>query len=244
MKFVYILIFIFFNLNSYSQIIKQNAFLFDYKLQIPVDGKIYDLFGPNSSINLSYFIEHSNNLFLGVEGGYMFSSNVKDTTILNLISTQTGAIIGGDGYYANVNLMQRGFNTHLFLGYAIHPDPKNLSGFYFSSGIGYLQYKIFIDTKNQYIPNLNEDYKKGYDQLSGGISTKISFDYKYYSKKSDIQFTIGLNYQMAYTKQQRAYNYNTMQYNDNKLITDKILGTRIGIIVPLNKRNTEEFFYY
>ena len=55
---------------------------------------------------------------------------------------------------------------------------------------------------------------------------------------------MGLNYQMAYTKPQRTYNYNTMQYNDNKLTIDKILGTRIGIIVPLNKRNTGEFFYY
>ena len=62
----------------------------------------------------------------------MFGSTLKDTNIFNNISTSTGAIIGGDGYYANVNLMQRGWNSFLFGGYAFHFSNKNLSGIYVS----------------------------------------------------------------------------------------------------------------
>ena len=89
----------------------------------------------------------------------MFGSTLKDTNIFNNISTSTGAIIGGDGYYANVNLMQRGWNSLLFGGYAFHSN-KNLSGIYVSQGFGFLEHKIFIDTRNQNIPQLDEEMKK------------------------------------------------------------------------------------
>ena len=98
---------------------------------------------------LSKIPKKENNFFYGIQGNYLFGNNVKDTTIFDNITTSTGAIIGAEGQYANINLMERGFDAHLFIGYALHFNEQNLSGFYFSSGLGFLQHQIFIDTKNQ-----------------------------------------------------------------------------------------------
>jgi len=244
-------------LNVFAQQDRQKAFTFDYNYQIP-KGVLAERFGDNSSITASYFFEKPNNFFYGIEASYMFGNNVKDTNIFDNISTESGAIIGGDGYYANVNLMERGFDSYVFVGYALHAHNsrtlffpylhrlafENLSGIYVSTGIGYLQHKIFIDTKNQNIPQLNEEYKKGYDKLSGGISTKLSIDYKYYSKKGNVQFSIGVNYITGFTKNQREYLFNEMSYTTEEKILDQLIGFKFGVIIPVQRKNQEEFHYY
>ena len=140
--------------------------------------------------------------------------------------------------------MQRGFNSYLFLGKAFHFSKKSLSGIYISQGLGFLQYKLFIDTKNQDIPQLNEEMKKGYDRLTNGISSKFSIDYKYYSKNGRFQLVSGIHYTIANTKHQRAYDFaNNLQYTEIKR-WDKFLGFDIGIIIPISRRNKEEFHYY
>ena len=60
----------------------------------------------------------------------MFGNNVKDSTLFDNISTSTGAIIGDDGHYSNVVLMQRGL-MHIFLWVMLFILKKhNLSGIY------------------------------------------------------------------------------------------------------------------
>ena len=230
-------------LNTNAQENKQSAFSFNYNYQIPI-GDLANTFGNNSAIGSSYFLEKDNNVILGIEGGYIFADEIKNPAIFDNISTSTGAIIGGEGYYANVNVMQRGFYSHLFAGYAFHVSEENLSGIYISQGIGYLQHQIFIDTKNQNVPQLNEDMKKGYDRFSNGLSTKFCVDYKYYHKKGRFQISSGFNYTMAYTKNQRAYDFENNTYYSNERTRDQLLGFKIEIIIPIQRKNNEEFHYY
>ena len=230
-------------LNTNAQGTKQSAFTFNYDYQIPI-GNLANTFKQNSAVGASYFLENNNNITLGIEGSYMFASDIKQSNIFDNISTSNGAIIGGDGYYANINVMQRGFYSHLFAGYAFHVDEDNLSGVYIAQGIGYLQHQIFIDTKNQNVPQLNEEMKKGYDRFSDGFSTKFYIDYKYYHKKGRFQISAGFNYTMAYTKNRRAYDFaNNTYYADEKNL-DQLLGSRIEIIIPIQRKNQEEFHYY
>ena len=104
------------------------------------------------------------------------------TQIFNDISTENGFVIDGNGTYANIILLQEGFSSNLYAGYAFCFDESNPTGIYLSTGIGFLQHRIRIDTKNQYIPHLNNDYKQGYDQLANGFNTNFSIDYIYYAK--------------------------------------------------------------
>ena len=230
-------------LNVNAQENKQSAFTFNYSYQIPT-ANLAKTFGSNSAIGASYFLETINNIFSGVEGNYMFGNNVKDSSLFDNISTSTGSIIDAAGYYANINLLQRGFDAHIFAGYAFHFSENNLSGIYFSQGFGYMQHQIFIDTKNQNIPQLNEEMKKGYDRFSNGFSTKFSADYKYYHKKGKFQISSGVNYTMAYTKIQRAYNFANEERYPNKRRWDQLLGFKLEVIIPIHRKNKEEFHYY
>tara|TARA_B100000427_G_C15480498_1_gene582733 strand:- start:542 stop:1288 length:747 start_codon:yes stop_codon:yes gene_type:complete len=232
---------VFLNINAQEN--KQSAFSFNYNYQIPIKHST-NIYGDNSAIGASYLLENNKNIIFGIECSYMFAANIQDSNIFNNISTSTGAIIGGDGYYANVNPMQRGVNAHLFTGYAFHFKESNLSGIYIYQGVGYLQQQIFIDTKNQNIPQLNEEMKKGYDRLSDGFSTKLSIDYKYYHKKGRLQISSGINYTMAYTKSKRTYNFAENEYYSQKREWVELLGFKIEVIIPIHRKNKEEFHYY
>lgn len=229
--------------NTSAQDNKQSAFTFSYNYQFPF-GSIANTFGNNSAIGTSYFLETSKNYIFGLEGNYIFGSSIIDETIFDNINTSSGSIIGGDGRFANINLMETGFDSYIFGGYCFHFSDKNFSGIYISQGIGYLQYKILIDTKNQNIPQLNEDMKRGYDRFTNGFSTKISIDYKYYHKSGMLQISSGINYAMAYTKVQRSYDFkNNLEYLDSRS-WDQLLGLKFEIIIPINRDNDEKFHYF
>ncbi len=244
MRFILILILLFPSLLSLSQENKQSAFTLNYKYAIP-DNFFANHFGNNSAVNFLFFIEQENNLTFGVDIEYMFSRDVKNRELIfQNISTENGAIIASDGYYANINLMQSGLNTHLLLGYAFHFEKNNLSGIYLSSGIGYIQQKIIIDTKNENIPQLNEDYKKGYDKEHNGLSSKISLDYKYYKPRGYLQFAAGINYTLAQIQYTAPYFFNEMKYTEEEKYWGGLLGFQIGVIIPIATFNQEEFHYY
>tara|TARA_B110000459_G_scaffold85528_1_gene95828 strand:- start:140 stop:871 length:732 start_codon:yes stop_codon:yes gene_type:complete len=228
---------------SFAQQNKQSAIALCYTHQLPI-GNLADQFGDNSSIGFSIFKEKENNLFYGIEVGYLFSNNIRDTSIFDNISTSTGAVIGADGTYSNINLMQRGFDAHAFVGYAYHPKKNNLSGVYISGGVGFLQHQIFIDTKNQNIPQLNEEYKKGYNSLTNGVSTKWEASYKFYSPNGKFQMYAGMNMTIAYTKNKHPYLFDKEEYTPNTGSWDNLLGVNVGIIIPIHRKNEEEFHYY
>jgi len=239
----FIILFSFFSYVTCAQNNKQTAFSFDYNHQFPI-ASLANMFGDNSSVGVSFIHEKENNFFLGAQANYLFGDDVKDSTIFQNIQTTSGGVLAADGTYANINLLQRGFDGYILGGYAYHPNENNLSGIYFSVGVGFLQYKIFIDTKNQNIPQLNEDMKKGYDQLHNGISTKWDVSYRHYSLKSNFQFYIGTNLTAAYTKSVRPYSFNSNKYNDDSHQWDRLLGIHAGIIIPVQRKNEEEFHYY
>ena len=236
--FLFLIIF-----SSSAQRKKQSAFTFEYTYQLPF-GDLSKRFGNNSSVGCSFFSERENNFFYKIQSNYLFGNKVNDSTIFDKIRTSNGALIAADGHYANVNLMQRGYSVILMAGYALHTKKNDLSGLYLSAGIGFLQHQIFIDTKNENIPQLNEEYKKGYDRLTNGLSTKWEANYKYYSPDGNFQIYTGMNITLAYTENKRPYLFDTMEYTTNKRSWDKLLGINMGIIIPVHRKNEEEFHYF
>lgn len=243
MKSILILFLTFLIIKTNGQNHQQSAFTFSYNFQLPF-GELSKKFGSSSSIGSSYFFETSRNYLYGIEANFLFGDNIKVDNIFDNISTSSQNIINAEGQYANINLMQRGVDSYLFSGYVIHTKKNTSNGFYIYQGIGYIQHKIFIDTKNQNIPQLNENMKKGYDNFSNGLSTKFSVDYRYYDRNNKFQISIGINYTIASTKIQREYNFNEeIPYPKNRN-TDMLLGFKVDVIIPVNRKNTEEFHYF
>ena len=49
---------------------------------------------------------------------------------------------------------------------------------------------------------------------------------------------------MAYTKNQRPYDFANQEYYNSVRKWDKLLGCKIEVIIPINRKNEEEFHYY
>lgn len=232
---------LFINLNAQEN--KLSAFLIDYSFQMP-QGILNERFGNNSAIGFSYMLEKTNNIFYGLGVDYMFGGNIKDSMILEMISAENGEIIAADGGFANVLLYERGFNSHAFIGYAFHLKKESKSGIYLSTGLGYLQHKIRIETRNEELPQLSNEYKKGYDRYTNGLSTKTSISYIYISKKGNFQFSLGCEMIYALTKNRRGYLFDQMQYVEDALRKDILIGIRGGILIPIKRKNSGEFHYF
>ena len=240
-----LLTFLFFiiNCSTYAQKKAFNGFLIDYSYQFPI-GILSEKFGNNSNIGINLINKTEDNLFYGFKAGYIFGGKIQDSTIFNNISTENGFVIDGNGTYANIILLQEGFSSNLYAGYAFCFDESNPTGIYLSTGIGFLQHRIRIDTKNQYIPHLNNDYKQGYDQLANGFNTIFSIDYIYYKQNNRLKIFTGIDYSLAFTKDRRVYNFTTQSSNEDKIRYDQLLGIHLGIIIPINRKNEEEFHYF
>lgn len=233
-----------YSISSFAQddTFKNKMILFDYSYQVPITNLAND-FGNNSSLGLCY-LQNNNDLLLGLDANFMFGSNVKDTNILRLISTDDGFLINASGELDEVLLYERGINTHLMIGKSFRFEENNLTGIYMYGGLGYLQHKIRLESNRTSLPQIEGNYLYGYDKFTNGLSTKICVDYMYFNKKNSIKYHIGTEFINAFTKIKRRYNFAQMEEFDQSLKLDQIVGLRFGVIIPINRNNESKFHYY
>ena len=238
---IYLLLFSI-NVLSQEQGFSSKMILFDYSVQMPIT-KMADDFGINSSMGLCY-LNNKNDVLFGIDANFMFGNNVKNDSILRLISTHEGYLINSSGELDEVLLYQRGINTHLLIGKSFRTEEDNLSGLYVYGGVGYLQHKIRLETDRTYLPQLEDDYMKGYDNFTSGLSTKLCVDYMHFDKNTSIKYHVGFEFINAFTSNKRAYNFSDMEEVDNITKLDQLLGFRLGVIIPINRSNQGKFHYF
>ena len=219
------------------------AIMFDYTHQFPF-ADLKENYGDNSSVGINFLKKMENNYLLGIDGSYIFGSKIKKENLFDDITTPNGEIINKDGLFSNVLTYQRGFSTFLNVGKAFLFTQENYSGIYFIAGLGYMQHKIRIQTQEDIIPHLDNDYKKGYDRLSGGVTMKLNANYMHFSKRNNIKFFVGVEFVKGWTRNLRAYNFDQMMFTAEGSRNDIILGVKSGIIIPIFRKNSEEFHYF
>jgi len=213
-----------------------------FAYQVP-GGDIADRFGNNFNVGGTFQWKTKKNWIFGIDGNFIFGDQVKENTILERISTSQGFIIGEGGFYADVFLYERGF---MFQGKAgkifpvIGPNPN--SGLMATLGVGLLQHKIRIEDKGNTAPQLSDEYKKGYDRLTNGISFTEFLGYANFGSHRLVNFQAGFEFTQAFTKSRRDFNFDTMT-RDDKSRFDLLVGIRVAWIIPLYKRTPREYYY-
>jgi hypothetical protein len=205
-----------------------------------------DRYGSNSTIGPGFMLKTATNWLIGAEYNYLFGSNVKNgLDILKGIMTSDGEIISGDGTPTVAALFERGHVIDAKFGKLIPVSRKDKnSGIFFTAGLGYMTHKIRIDVQNNSAPQLNGDYKRGYDRLSGGFMLCQAIGFMYFGQSRLLNFTLSVEAFEGWTKSYRDYYFDTMAPPPAGRNFDFLIGPKITWMIPLRQRTVSEFFYY
>ncbi|HBS87566.1 MAG: hypothetical protein A2W91_00130 [Bacteroidetes bacterium GWF2_38_335] len=218
-------------------------FTIDYSIQIP-RGSINERYDANSTIGASFRVKLKSNLMLGFRGQYLFGGKVNDSTLFQHILPSGGRFINIFGEEASVIVSERGFYFAGEIGKVIpvFKHGKN-SGILLQATAGLLQYKTRIDNDGNNVPQILNDYKKGYDRLTNGLCISEFVGYQYIGKSQIANFYFGFEFYQAWTQCRRNINFDVMAPDTEKK-KDYLYSFRVGWIIPLYKRSVDNVYYY
>lgn len=214
-----------------------------YAYQIP-GGNLTERFGHNSTIAPGIIYKDQKNWMYILEMNFIFGNDVKNAdSIIDGLTTEDGFVIGLDGTYTNIRPMERGFTLFakvgkVFPAFNINPN----SGLFFNVGMGYIQHKIKWDVEGNNAPQLDGDYKKGYDRFTEGFTLTQSFGLFYMADTRILNFNVSAEAVEAFTKTKR-YNFDTFKGEPNNRI-DLYFGLKVSWMIPLYGRAPKAMYYY
>ncbi len=228
--------------NLKDSIISTSLIQATYSFQIP-GNDLSERFLSDNAIGLGYLYKTRKNWFFGADGFFMFRDTIKETGILDSITTSDGNIIDGNGTFAEVHLYERGFHIGFEAG-KLFPvwGPNQNSGIIVMGGMGLLQHKIRIENRDNTASQITGDYKKGYDRLTNGLALSQFIGYMYLGNSKLVSFYAGIEIIEAFTQNRRSYNFDLMGPDNTKRM-DLLYTIKVGWIIPLYKRSPDAFYY-
>ncbi len=222
----------------------KQVLLFDITLkqQFP-SADLIKRFGKDASLGLEISYKTPSNWIFGLGGHFLFGNTVNERGILDSLKGPSGEIIDENGQFAVVGLDQRGvyFGASISKLIAFNGVNKN-SGLVMGIGGGFLQHKIRIySTKT--VPQLTDEYKKGYDRLTNGPALMQYIGYRFLDPKKRLNFSFGFEATEGFTQNRRSFNFDTRLADTQKRL-DVLYSLKLTLTVPiyLKKASEEEFF--
>lgn len=220
------------------------SFQFLLNLQSP-GGDMAQTYGNHAGIGFGGMLKTKNNWVCAAEGNYLFGGDIKNLSLFDNLVNEAGYIPNNTGTPANYSVGLRGMSFFLKAGkvFPLSKFKKN-NGIFCQTGLGYLQHKINIQTYNNEVPPLNENYVIGYDRFSNGLAINQFIGYQFYSQNRLINFFAGVDFTMAFTKNRRGFNYDTRQFDQGDK-TDYLIAFRAGWLIPiyLHSKQEDEFHF-
>jgi len=187
----------------------------------------------------------SRNWIYGVEGSYMFGGDVRASGLFDHLVDSKGNITDQNGDIANVRVYSRGMTVNGSVGKilpVLNPNPN--SGIYLSFGAGFIAHKLRIETQDHVVPQLELEYRKGYDRLTQGINLSQFVGYAFMANQGFLNFYGGFYVQEGFTKNMREIFFdqpNTQVPTD--MMIDIQYGIRLAWLVPVYKRKPKDFYF-
>lgn len=206
-----------------------------------------DKFGISYNIGGGLLSKTKKNVIFGIDCHYMFGNSVKNPERIfeGLITHgDNGFIISSEGVPSQLDLTMSGWTIKANAGKLISfkkPNPN--SGLMITGGIGWTWYRYRIKTFYTPAPQLEGDYKKGYDQLSGGVLFNETIGYLYMGNSRAANFFVGVEFMQAITQCYRPYNIAQAQ-KDTKTYFDATINVKVAWFIPTYKRKSGDTYYY
>lgn len=213
----------------------------NYKFNL-LSGDIANLWGFNHEIGLNVDYKFKNNLTLGFTSGFIFGNQFKDTSIFSGLYNEFGTITNLVGGPAQVLFLMRGMTANLNAGFVWSKLGKNPnSGLWIQGGIGFLMHKIRIESLYDDVPQLEGEYRKGYDRMHMGISAREFIGYLYQGDRKFLNFYAGFEFIQGFTQNQRTFNFD-LEGPDPGIKQDYLWGVKAGWLIPIYKRTAKRFY--
>lgn len=199
-------------------------------------------FGTSYKIGLGIKYKTSTNWIYGVKFEFITGNKMRDDSLLINMKTGSG-IISFNGELMNVGMFERGYTTGIQVGKIfsfLQANPN--SGPMMIGSVGFMQYKINLFDRDNSFPQLNGDYKKGYDRLTNGIYIEDFIGYNYLSSNKLINFYAGFNFLWGFTKVRRDYTFD-LGRKETESRNDILAGFKLGWVVPIYKKKAEDTYY-
>ena len=197
----------------------------------------------NLGINAGY--KTKQNWFFGSDINFFFGNQLKTGDILSNLRDSYGNITDAGGSVGVVLLYSRGYNVNASVGkiFPVFGSNPN-SGIFIQGGVGYMQYHIRIETNKQVIPEVELDYRKGYDRLTGGLTTHQFIGYGFLGNSGILNFYAGFYFLQGYTHNQRTIFFDQPNVPvSTALRYDNMYGFRLGWLIPIYRSKPKEFYY-
>ena len=213
-------------------------------------GDMAKRFGTSFKLGPALLYKTASNWIIGVKFDFIVGSKIhEDSLMINIkdkYSANTGSLyefINNSGERVGIPLYERGYAVGIQVGRIIsfsksHPD----NGLTLLTSVGFLQHKIDIFDRDKFVSQIRGDYLKGYDRLTNGLYIGEYAGYTYFAKNGLLNFTIGIDGMVGFTKCRRDYLYDLMR-PDNKQRLDVLVGLRGGWFIPIFKRKSEDILF-
>lgn len=215
-------------------------------------GDLADRYGFMNHVGINAGYKTNRNWYYGLDGNFMFGNRIvagKPTDefygIFDHLVDSFGNITDINGDTAIVILYARGFNANVTLG-KLFPvfSPNKNSGIMVQVGAGYLNHRLRIETQEQVVPQLELDYKKGYDRLTTGLNLHQFVGYSFMANAGFFNFYGGVYFQEGFTRNRRTIFFdNPDEPVSTEMRFDLQYGLRLGWYIPVYKRQPKDFYY-
>ena len=208
-------------------------------------GDLSDRYGVLNHIGLMTGFKTKRNYFFGLNSTFLFGNDIRLTGIFDHLTDSFGNITDVNGDIAAIVVYPRGFSTNLTVGKILPLFSVNSnSGVFIHAGVGYLLHKMKIETNEQVIPQLELDYKRGYDRLTTGINFHQFIGYNFMAQSHGYHFYGGFYAQQGITKNRRTLFYDQpYEAVSTETRLDIQIGAKLGWVVPIYKRQPKEFYF-
>ncbi len=203
-----------------------------------------DRYGYLNHIGIMAGYKTNKNWYWAFDGNFIFGNQIRLTGVFDHLVDSYGNITDINGDIAKVLVYSRGFNANVSVG-KVFPvlSPNKNSGIMVNVGAGYLLHKMKIETQDQVIPQLELNYRRGYDRLTVGPNLHQFVGYTFLSNGGFYNFYGGFYAQEGFTKNKRTIFYdqpNTPIPSDTRL--DIQIGFRVGWYIPFYKRLPKDYY--
>jgi len=212
-------------------------------VQVPI-GELSNRFGTGFSSGLGFQGLLRDGFFGHLDAGILYGGSIKED-VLSELRTSSGDIVGIDKELALVTAAQRGWHSSFSIGKLIHLKKESTRhvGIRLSAGVGYLSHRIRIKDHFDTVPQLQGDYKKGYDRLSSGLMLKQFIGYQWTDQRGLMNLFGGFQIIEGFTKNQRDWDFPSgTKLPGNKM--DVLVGLQVGFFISFDLKDSNETIFF